>query len=146
MSYQLPPLLPYPGDDASPDAMNAYITRMWMHREVALADAATGALAAHRSALEAAAKRNAAAMEEMARIAEVGLYTEGAMSLLADRTSATSSDTLTGKELADSVRDAKATVDAIKALLAPAPAPAPAPDPVPPPAPPGEVPPPGISG
>lgn len=143
MSYQLPPLLPYPGDGASADDMTAYLNRVWLHREVERADAATTALAAHRTALEAAAQRNAAAMEEMARIAEMGLYTEGVVSLLADRTSATSSDTLTGKELADSVRDAKATVDAIKALLAPAPAPAPAPDPVPPPAP---VPPHGISG
>lgn len=113
---QFPPPLPYPGDDAPDDVMKRYTERLWLLRQVEREDAATASLAAHRAALETEAARQSAATEEMARVARASLYTEGALTLLADRTSSVTTQSVMVEAIKSSVRDAKSTVDAVLAL------------------------------
>lgn len=149
MITQLPPLLPYPGDGAADDVMKRYVDRLWLYRQVEREDAAVEALAAHRTALEVAAGRQAMAVEAMVvaavtsnealaahitayetsatrqatategmlSVARAGLFTEGAVALLSDRTSSVTTASVMAEAIRTSVRDAKATVDAMLAQL-----------------------------
>lgn len=153
MQFQLPPLLPYPGDDAPAEALDAYIKRAWLLQEVermVLSDTARA-----RADLELARWRmdNIDLAHRGRDAMNFGTVFAGAIQLLADRTSATSSAGTTAKEIDDSVNDAMAVAAKVAAALQalavaeqPAPAPAPAPEPAPAPSPPGEAPRLGISG
>lgn len=132
---QLPPLLPYPGDTASDEAMKAYVDRAWLVTIIERLTAQDAELKEHRKAIIAVNERGHDGLAFAAVF-------EGAMKLMADRTSSATSEATAAKEAAESVRDAFAVADLVAAGLAERAAdPPPATDPAQPP---GETP--GISG
>lgn len=123
---QLPPLLPYPGDDAPDDVMKRYTDRAWLHRQVEREDELYADLLAHRRILETAANKQAAAAESQAKgtnaLADydmsaearhrTSLIVKSAVEIFIDRTSEFTGDPVLPSKITSSVRDAVALVNA----------------------------------